>query len=68
MFGITNRDCGAFIRGIVFCLLFAATSVAQDAYYPAEWGSWESADPATLGFDSEKLQAAVEFAKANENK
>ena len=36
--------------------------------FPEEWSSWQARSAEDLGFDSEKLTAAVEFAKQNENK
>lgn len=40
---------------------------AQDLYVPGEWGTWQKRDAEALGFNSGKLKAAVEFAKASEN-
>ena len=54
----------------VFCVTLLLPSnalTAQDVYYPADWGTWKSAEPATLGFDVEKLASAVQFAKESEN-
>lgn len=49
--------------------LFATSSlVAQEQYVPGPWGDWESREPGELGFDPEKLSAAVEFAKSAENR
>lgn len=43
-------------------LLLAATAVAADDYFPPR-GAWERVDPATAGFDPERLAAAVQLAR-----
>ncbi len=47
-------------------LVWAATTLAAAAYFPPR-GGWEERPPAELGFDATGLQAAVDFAVANEN-
>src|SRR5690349_6212614 len=44
----------------------ALSAPAQAAFFPAA-GTWPSAEPASLGFDRAKLDAAIAFAVANEN-
>ncbi|MDA7978697.1 MAG: beta-lactamase family protein [Pirellulales bacterium] len=48
----------------------AATVAGQqdNTYFPGQWGEWETRSPEDAGFDAEKLQAAVEFAIASENR
>ena len=46
-------------------LLVVGTTLAASTYFPPR-GEWESLPPAELGIDPEKLQAAVDFAIANE--
>ncbi len=53
--------------------LFAQTATqpqtpATDVYFPGTWGDWETRGPTELGFNEEKLQAAVEFAIESENR
>lgn len=53
---------------VLFSTMLSAPLSAQDApYYPGPWGTWESRDPALLGFDPARLAAAVEFAQQAEN-
>jgi len=52
---------------IIFTLLlFIQSSFAQDYYFPPHGATWQAQAPEDAGFDIEKLQQAVEFAKANE--
>ena len=44
-----------------------ASVVAQDDYFPGEWGSWESKPAAEVGMNAALLNEAVEFAKSAEN-
>jgi CubicO group peptidase (beta-lactamase class C family) len=53
---------------VLFRTMLIASLAAQDTtYYPGPWGSWETRDPAELGFDPARLAAAVEFAQRAEN-
>ena len=60
----------ALVRWLALFLFFGfATPVfGQQLYYPGEWGTWEHKPAGELGFDEEKLNDAVEYAKAAENK
>lgn len=49
--------CGTFI---------STPTLAQDEYFPAA-GDWERRSPDRMGFDADRLQAAVEFAVSNES-
>ncbi len=42
-------------------------SQTNDAYVPPAHGDWETIPPAEAGFDAAKLQAAIDFAKAQES-
>src|SRR6478735_6155934 len=42
-------------------------SQTNDAYVPPANGDWETIPPAEAGFDAARLQAAVDFAKAQES-
>ena len=52
------------LTALVACLLLPGLAAAQ--YVPPA-GSWEHRDPAELGLDAAAIQAAVEFAQANES-
>ncbi|MDC0592592.1 hypothetical protein OAO93_06425, partial [Balneolaceae bacterium] len=53
-----------------FVLLFFLLRVSVNAqnptstepYFPGIWGEWEMLSPAAAGFDSVKLQEAIDFA------
>lgn len=47
-----------------------STESSQDRghYYPGPWGTWETREAAEVGMNAERLKAAVEYAKAAENK
>lgn len=47
--------------------LQAQDSANTDPYFPGAWGDWETRAADQVGMNAEKLQAAVEFAKAAEN-
>ena len=47
-------------------MLASITTQAQDTYYPGRGKDWEKRSPQALGFDKEKLEKAVDFAKENE--
>lgn len=53
-------------RLVPICLALVAVRVAAADYFPPR-GDWEKREPAALGFDAAKLQAAIAFANANEN-
>lgn len=49
------------------CLLLSSQfSQAQAVYFPEAGADWAQRQPAELGLDAQKLQAAVDFALANE--
>ncbi len=51
---------------LIFCLIFSLQiSQAQQTYFPPA-NQWQSKSPDEVGINSEKLQKAVDFAKANE--
>lgn len=49
---------------VVLSLLAVRLGAAD--YFPPR-GEWEKREPATIGFDATKLEAAIAFARANEN-
>lgn len=51
---------------LVVCCSSAAALAQQQTYYPTRW-EWQTREPAAAGFNAEKLQAAVDFAIAQEN-
>src|SRR5688500_18140333 len=51
----------------VIALLFAATAIAQQTYFPPA-RSWEDRAPQQAKLDAEKLKEAVDFAIASESK
>ncbi|GAA3926339.1 serine hydrolase [Chitinophaga oryziterrae] len=55
-------------RIILFCLIISlgVTGFSQ-SYFPPR-GQWQHRSPASLGLDSTKLAAAIQFAKDNESK
>ena len=54
------------ILAAAFCALFAGTAAAS-GYLPPK-GNWKHQAPASEGLDAGKLQAAIDFAIANETK
>jgi CubicO group peptidase (beta-lactamase class C family) len=56
-----------FVAGLSL-LLIASSSWAQDYFPPQGDAAWERRDPATLGFDPDALQQAVQFAIDNETR
>jgi hypothetical protein len=50
----------------VVCLAFSADAIAQKPYFPPRGAVWKQVDPATLGMNAAKLQAAVKYAQDNE--
>ncbi|PWE17940.1 serine hydrolase [Marinicauda salina] len=57
---LTISICGA--------LALTATAAAQDYFPPADDAAWERRAPEDAGFDPEALQAAIDFAVANETR
>jgi len=51
----------------LFTLFFFLTSIAQKNYFPPP-GSWEKQAPLESGFDTAKLDAAINFAIDHETK
>ena len=49
-------------------LATASAALAQDRYFPPKNGRWEIREPREVGFNGDKLNQAVEFAKTNEYK
>jgi len=49
------------------CLLPAAKKSKTKLYYPGKTGIWETRKPEQVGMNSSLLEAAVKFAKENEN-
>src|SRR5262245_17907667 len=52
--------------GLALCALVVALPVAQQAPYYPPAGQWAHKTPAEVGMDAAKLNAAIEFMKANE--
>lgn len=50
------------IGGIVGVLFIALPATAQELYFPPAQGEWETVDPASVGWDSARLDAALEVA------
>ncbi|MGI9517565.1 MAG: serine hydrolase domain-containing protein [Pirellulaceae bacterium] len=55
------------VVGLCFVGLADLTLVAQQAYFPGQRDDWKTVAAAEAGFDAEKLNTAVEFAKAAAN-
>jgi len=55
------------MKYLLYTLLicFATISIAQKSYFPSAT-TWDKKEPTTLGLDTSKLQAAVQFAEDNE--
>lgn len=51
----------------LFCVTICTPIFGQDIYFPGQWGDWETRTADQVGFDSDRFEAAVEFAKAAEN-
>jgi len=50
----------------LFTLALPLPGAADTPYYPGPWPEWESRNPTGMGFDAEKLQAAIDFAQEKE--
>ena len=50
----------------LWLVVFPGRVLGQDAYYPGKGDGWLTKAPGELGVDAARLQAAVEFAQANE--
>lgn len=48
------------------CGLFSLVANAQTSYFPPPGQDWKQVEPAAVGMDASKLQAAVRYAQANE--
>ncbi|MEL7343029.1 MAG: serine hydrolase, partial [Bacteroidota bacterium] len=55
-------------RILFLSLLLSSLSISaqSDYYFPARGVQWETRSPESLGFEPEKLEAAVAYAQANE--
>ncbi|MCP9291382.1 serine hydrolase domain-containing protein [Gracilimonas sediminicola] len=54
-------------RLLLFVLFFVSTSPLQaQSYYPGSWGDWEKKSPEKVGMNAKKIQAAIEYAQAEE--
>ena len=65
-----NAKYAPIIVAIQLLFLFnlqAQDSENTDRYFPGAWEDWETRAADQVGMNAEKLQAAVEFAKAAEN-
>jgi CubicO group peptidase (beta-lactamase class C family) len=51
---------------IPLALVLAAPAAAQTPYFPGPGNQWERRDPASVGFDPVRLQAAIDWAIAAE--
>lgn len=47
--------------------LFLSQSSFSQTYFPGKWGDWETRTPQEMGFNSDSIYAAIEYAKANES-
>ena len=47
----------------LFVLLLGVELTAQNTYWPGRWREWEKIEPAEVGFDEGRLDAAIAFAK-----
>ncbi len=55
----------SFVFGTILLSIFGCKAInAQELYFPPEQGEWERVDPATVEWDSAKLDAALEVAGA----
>ncbi len=55
---------GCFFGSILLSVFACSAIAAPDLYFPADQGEWERIDPAKVGWDSAKLDAALEVAGA----
>ena len=60
------RFLAAFSVMLVMFICIPAS--AQDIYFPAQWGSWETRTPEQVGMSAALLDEAVEFAESAANK
>ena len=66
--GMTLRFITAMLPGLaaISAAVVASAAETPPAYFPAR-GAWERRSPAELGMDAARLQAAIDFAIANQN-
>src|ERR1043166_758474 len=62
---IAHNSLARIHRPIALIALAATVASAQSTYYPPRGGPWQTKRAAEVGMDSAKLQAAVDFALAN---
>ncbi|HBQ58594.1 MAG TPA: serine hydrolase, partial [Balneolaceae bacterium] len=57
------------LRRLLFLILFVlpVSVLAQDVYYPGNWGNWEKRSPEELGLNADKVEEAIQFAQENES-
>lgn len=68
-FSCTGLPFAARFLAALLLVLLAAPLLAQETpYFPGKWTQeWETREPAEVGLNAAKLQAAVDFAIASEN-
>src|SRR5436190_9884857 len=66
--GVTLRFITAMLPGLaaISAAVVASPAETPPAYFPAR-GAWERRSPAELGLHAARLQAAIDFAIANQN-
>jgi CubicO group peptidase (beta-lactamase class C family) len=63
-----DRNRFAALSLVAFTLVLALAPAAQSARYFPPAGQWQTRDPAAAGMDAAKVQAAIDFAVANQNR
>ncbi|MEX0660551.1 MAG: serine hydrolase [Balneolaceae bacterium] len=62
-----NSRISFFSLSFVLLSLISSPTIAQELYFPSTNQQWEEQNATDLGFDSNALQQAVDFAIENEN-
>ena len=56
-----------FLVLFAFSFLIRSSTGADNLYFPPKDGDWETQDPAEVGWDKEKIQAALDYAGENQS-
>ena len=63
----TPDRCIGFLFLLAGCWLASPLLAQQDVYYPGGWGTWDTRTAAEAGFDPDRLEAVVQYARDNAN-